>query len=274
MFLQSKNWCFTDFELLDWGKIYKEDDSVRYACWGFEICPKTKRKHYQGWIQIEKKKRRSGIKKVCRSKKIHIEPCRGTEGQNDKYCQKDNKYTTVGEYMTQGSRTDLNLLKDMIDKGEPLQKVADENFHAFIQYNRGFQEYKKLVDQRLRKKFRKVKVIHLYGKTGTGKTKKAMESTDDIYKIQGSSMSWWDGYQGEQTLLIDEYDNDIKLTELLGILDGYQLRLPIKGSFTYANWTTVYITSNIKRLHRRAKPEHRRALKRRITEVIEVCRSA
>ncbi len=274
MFAQSKNWCFTDFELLDWGKIYTETEDIRYICWGTEICPQTKKKHYQGWIQVDKKKRLNGIKKMCQSKKIHIEACRGTEGENNKYCQKDNQYDTAGDYITQGSRTDLNLLKKIIDEGGTLEKIANENFHAFVQYNRGFQEYKKIIDRRLRKKFRKVKVILIHGKTGTGKTRKAWESSDDIYKIQGKALKWWDGYEGEKTLLIDEYDNDIPLTELLGILDGYQLRLPIKGSFTYANWETVYITSNIKELHQNAKSEHKDALRRRITEVIEMCRGA
>ena len=274
MFTQSRNWCFTDFELLDWGKIFGATDDTRYICWGEEVCPKTKKKHYQGWVQVEKKKRLGGIKKLCQSKKIHLEACRGTEGDNEKYCQKDNKYHTVGDYMTQGSRTDLNLLKDIIDKDQPLETIANENFHAFIQYNRGFQEYKKIVDRRLRKQFRKVKVIHLHGKTGTGKTRKAMESSQDIYKIQRKALMWWDDYEGEKTLVIDEYDNDVPLTELLGILDGYQLRLPIKGSFTYANWDTVYITSNYKKLHENAKKEHRQALRRRITEVIEMCRGA
>lgn len=272
MFSQSKNWCFTDFELLDWGKIFSGTDDIRYICWGEETCPKTKKKHYQGWVQTDKKKRLGGIKKLCQSKKIHLEACRGSEGDNEKYCQKDNQYKTVGKFITQGMRTDLNLLKAIIDEGKTLEEVANTDFHAFIQYNRGFQEYKKIVDRRLRKKFRKVKVIHIHGKTGTGKTRKAMESSEDIYKIQGKALQWWDGYEGEKTLVIDEYDSDIPLTELLGILDGYQLRLPIKGSFTYANWDTVYITSNIKKLHTNAKQEHRDALRRRITETVEMCR--
>ncbi len=273
MFLQSRNWCFTDFELSDWSKIYSGNDDIRYICWGLETCPETKKKHYQGWIQVDKKKRLNGIKKLCQSKKIHVEACRGTEGDNEKYCQKDNKYTTIGEYKTQGQRTDLEQLKIIVDKGGTLEDIANANFQAFIQYSRGFLEYKKIIDKRLRKGFRKVKVIHLYGSTGTGKTRKAMDR-EDVYKIQGDSMKWWDGYDGEKNLVIDEYDNQIPCTELLGILDGHQHRLEIKGSFTYANWTTVYITSNIKKLHRNAKEDHIIALERRITEKIEMCHSA
>ncbi len=271
MFKQSKNWCFTDFELLDWAKIYGASDNIDYICWGKEVCPNTKKNHCQGWIQFSKRLRLSGAKKVCGSKKLHIEACRGSEGENDKYCQKDNAYKTLGKFTVQGERTDLNVLKKMIDEGKNMEDIANKDFRAFISYNRGFQTYKKIVDKRLRKDFRKVKVIHLHGKTGTGKTRRAMEYSKDTYKIQGNQMKWWDGYEGEKTLVIDEYNNDVGITELLGILDGYQLRLPIKGSFTYANWDTVIITSNYRRLNLSAKKLHRMALKRRITETIKVC---
>ncbi len=273
MFQQSRNWCFTDFELLDWTKIYDTSNDIRYICWGEETCPKTSKKHYQGWIQIEKKKRLGGIKKVCQSKKIHLESCRGSENENNKYCQKDNLYKTIGEYTTQGKRTDLDELKNIIDNGGTLESIANENFQAFIQYNRGFQEYKKMVDKKLRNKFRKVEVIHIYGDTGLGKTRKAMEY-EDVYKIQGSQLKWWDGYDGEATLVIDEYDNQVPITELLSILDGYQLRLEIKGSFTYANWTKVIITSNYEELHENAKDLHKIALKRRISKKVKMCQSA
>ncbi len=274
MFSQSRNWCFTDFELLDWAKIYEQSDEIRYICWGQETCPNTKKKHYQGWIQVEKKKRLGGIKKLCQSKKIHIESCRGTESDNNKYCQKDNVYKTIGAFTCQGKRTDLDALKIIIDNGGTMKNIADENFPAFIQYNRGFQVYKNIIDKQTRKHFRKVKTIHIHGKTGTGKTKRAMNYSKDTYKIQGNALKWWDGYDGEKTLVIDEYDSQIPCTELLGILDGYELRLEIKGSFTYANWDNVIITSNYKELHENAKGMHREALKRRITETVELCRSA
>ncbi len=269
---QSKNWTFTDYEFLDWEDIYKQE-GVRYICWGNEICPDTKRKHLQGWIQCDAKKRLSEIKKVCRSKQMHMEPCEGTEAQNDKYCQKDNIYKTLGKYIVQGERTDLNRIKEIIDSGGNMEDIANSNFKKFIMYNRGFQAYKKIIDKRLRKGFRKVKTIIIHGKTGTGKTRLAMEQTKngEIFKIQGKGLKWWDGYEGEKTILIDEYANDIPITELLGILDGYQLRLEIKGSFTYANWTQVIITTNLKKLHNNEKKVHKEALKRRIHKKLKVC---
>ena len=119
------------------------------------------------------------------------------------------------------------------------------------------------------RKFRQVNVEVIEGETGQGKTRHAYgDEAKDIYKIEGDSMQWWDGYEGEKTIVIDEYSNQLPITKLLNILDGYQLRLPIKGGHTYANWTKVYITTNNpwEEWHEHAKPMHRDALKRRITK--------
>lgn len=269
MYTQSKNWTFTDFEDLDWKSIYKQDE-IRYVCWGIEVCPNSKRTHNQGWIQFTTKRRLKGAQKMCRSKKLHMEPCRGDEDDNEKYCKKDGQYHTLGKYITQGQRLDLEGLKDLIDTGGDLQDVADKNIQAFCQYNRGINQYIQMAEKKRRTAWRAVEVIHLYGETGTGKTRTAM-ADGTPYKIQASQLSWWDGYNGESTIVIDEYDNDIPLTQLLGILDGYQLRLPIKGGFTYAAWTKVYITSNYGELHPKAKPMHQMALERRITRHTEMC---
>ena len=246
---QSRNWCFTDFELLNWEEIYKNyKDIIRYICWGTETCPKTNKTHLQGWIQFVNKKRLNGIKKVCQSNKLHLESCRGTQEQNDKYCKKDNKYKTIGTYIKQGQRTDLEHIKKKIADGCSMRDIAEENFQLFVQYGNGLEKYKKIIEQEKRKEFRHVEVIHIHGSTGKGKTRLAM--VDSKYKIQGDQLQWWDGYEGEKTICIDEYDNSVNITKILSILDGYQLRLPIKGGFTYANWNKVYITSNYEKLHK------------------------
>ncbi len=123
---QSRNWCFTDFELLDWDKIYNEyKDIIQYICWGTETCPTTQKTHLQGWIQFSNKKRMNGIKKVCQSKKIHLESCRGTQEQNDKYCKKENKYKTIGSFIKQGQRTDLENIKKKITEGCTMRDIAE-----------------------------------------------------------------------------------------------------------------------------------------------------
>ncbi len=271
---ESKNWCCTDFELLDWGKIFDEKAGIiRYMAWGDETCPKTKKKHMQVWLQLNNKKTLGGVKRLLGSKKIHLEACRGDEYDNDVYCKKEGNYQSKGKFVTQGQRTDLEGIKGMIDKGTSMKAVADSNFEAYCKYNRTFEKYEQMVIQEKTKDFRHVEVTVIKGPTGSNKTRTAVESSpNDYYKIQGDELQWFDGYKQEKTLVIDEYDNQVNLTKLLGILDGYQLRLPVKGGFTYANWTKIYITTNLETLHANAKKEHQEALKRRVTSVVSYFR--
>lgn len=266
---ESRNWCITDFELLDWSKLFESKKGIiRYLAWGQETCPRTKRAHMQVWMQLEKKKTFGGIKRLVGSKKIHLEACRGDEHDNDIYCKKDGNYHHKGTFVTQGQRKDLEGIKAMIDKGNSMMEIAEENFPAYCKYSRAFEKYEQMVVQSKTKEFRDVTVILHQGDTGTGKTRTAVEDSDSHYKIQGDELQWFDGYKQEKTLIIDEYNNQINLTKLLGLLDGYQLRLPIKGGFTYANWNKVHITTNLRKLHINAKKEHQMALERRITTVV------
>jgi len=265
---RATRWCFTDYKFLDWKKLHEEKDNIRYIGFGDEICPKTKRKHLQGWIQLVNGITRNGLKKLVDSKQISIRICKGSIKANEKYCHKDGKWTEYGEFVTQGARTDIWALKEIIDNGGDLLDVAEADFGCYLRYNRGFEKYKQMIDEKRRKEFRKVEVAIIKGPTGCGKTKRAVETCPDYYKISGDNLQWFDGYNGEKTLVIDEYDNQIPCTKLLSILDGYQYRLPVKGGFTYANWDRVILTTNNKTLHENAKPEHQNALKRRITKVI------
>ncbi len=272
-FTQSRNWCFTDFELLDYQVIYeKYQDIIRYIGYGLEIYPKTKKQHFQGWIQFVNKKRMGGVKKILSTKKIHLESCRGNEIENKSYCSKDKKYTSFGAFVIQGQRTDLEAIKKIINTGNNLEMVAERHFGDFIRYHTGFAKYKKIVDKRLTKKFRQLDVTVICGPTGTNKTRQAVEKNPDAFKITGSNLKWFDGYDMEETLIIDEYNNDIPITQLLNLLDGYQLRLEIKGSHTYANWKKVIITTNLRpeQLHQKAKIEHIKAMNRRISQIINL----
>ncbi len=266
---RSRNWCFTDYKCVDWTKMYNDlDDVIRYIAWGKEIAPKTGKEHHQGWIQMINPKDMGPMRKMFTSYgcSVHLESCKGSELQNDEYCSKDKCVTKLGDFKVQGQRTDLEDIKKTIDKGGTMYEISQSNFGDYIRYNKGFEKYKQLVDKKNSRKFRKVEVEIHKGSTGTGKTRACY--SDGTFMIHGDSLEWWDGYEGEKTLLIDEYSNQVSLTKLLGLLDGYQMRLPIKGGFTYAMWNKVKITTNLDSIHEKAKWEHLQALDRRINLVV------
>lgn len=261
--VRSRNWCFTAFGDENFEKVWTQySDIIRYIGWATETCPKTKKIHQQGWIQMINPKDFGVVKRLL-GDKVHLEKCKGSEHQNQAYISKQNNPTTFGTFVSQGHRSDLEAIKKMIDNGGTMYQVAQDHFGSLVRYGPGLMRYRQLVQQEQSKKFRDVNVELYSGSTGTGKTRAAM-NRPDVFKIQGDAMQWWDGYDGETNLVIDEYDNQIPCTQLLGILDGYQLRLPIKGGFTYARWRNIYITTNNEHIHMNAKLEHQEALDRRI----------
>ncbi len=264
----SKNYCFTSFTGIDPEEIYIQNvDILNYMAWGNEICPETGRAHKQGWLQLKKRTRHSTVCTLMGGKTALYE-CRGTEAQNEKYCRKDSDFKSLGEFTTQGQRTDLTRIAGEILSGaKNLRQVAEDYPGDYIRYHRGFEKMRQMHIKEQTEEFRQLDVKVYFGETGTGKTRAA--KLENGFMIHGDDMQWWDGYAQEETLIIDEYNNQIPITKLLGLLDGYQLRLPIKGGFTYANWTKVILTTNLSELHPNAKDVHINALQRRINEYIE-----
>lgn len=62
-------------------------------------------------------------------------------------------------------------------------------------------------------KFREVYTYVLYGNTGVGKTHAAYEifGVDNVYRlVMGDNQAlWFDGYEGEPVLLLDEYYSQV-----------------------------------------------------------------
>ncbi len=267
--VRSRNYCFTDFKIIDLGEIYENNkDIIRYLCWGKEICPETKHIHQQGWIQMVNQKPFNVVFKLLGGK-VHLERMLGTEFQNEVYCKKDGAHEERGKFVSQGFRSDFEDIKRRLDSGESMLEVARAHFGDYIRYHKGFEKYMELLLEESTKEFRQIEVIVHHGTTGAGKTRTAVEDNADHYMIRGDDLQWFDGYRGQQVLIIDEYSNQVPITKLLSLLDGYQLRLPKKGAFTYANWTKVIITTNLDTLHINAKDEHRDALERRVSETID-----
>lgn len=270
MMSRSRSFCFTHNN-------FKEGDreklsELRGTVYGIIGCEgKDKTPHLQGYLYYKEAKTLSSviknIKKLLK-KAPHVEIAKGSALANKAYCSKEGDYIEWGELPKQGKRSDLEHCAEMLRDGDKMSAVAEAHPSTFVRYHKGLAALQGIFIKEKTKEFRKVEVIFITGPTGCGKTRMAMEEAK--YKITGAGLQWWDGYEGEDCIVIDEYNNNVKIDELLNLLDGYQLRLPIKGGFTYANWTKVFITSNLRVLHEQAKDAHKAALARRITKTIDM----
>ena len=100
-------------------------------------------------------------------------------------------------------------------------------------------------------KFRPVLVIVFYGETGTGKSRAVFNNWDenDIYMKTILQGKWWNGYQQEKVMFLDDFTTgeekgEPTAPEMLQLLDERRLFVQTKGGMTYSNWDTVIISSN------------------------------
>lgn len=213
-----------------------DTDKVKYIIWGREICPKTKRKHLQCYVIFDKVNGKNKTYRIKAAQKIigvegcHMEAKRGSRDEARNYCMKDGDYEEWGEF-------DPVTKEDLFKK--PIPWLQDNYPEFYCRYHRGLE---KIANRDKGPKWRTLNVTWLHGPPDSLKTKTAM-AHNSVYKCD--DFQWWDGYEGEERIVLDEFEpEDLKRKQLLNILDGYQLRIPTKGGFTYAKWTEVYITSN------------------------------
>eukprot|EP00918_Siedleckia_nematoides_P052795 GHVU01115306.1.p1 GENE.GHVU01115306.1~~GHVU01115306.1.p1 ORF type:complete len:237 (+),score=15.01 GHVU01115306.1:377-1087(+) len=130
-------------------------------------------------------------------------------------------FKEFGEMPSQGRRTDLIDLRDRIKSGESVDDLTIENPEIFHQYGRTLT---KLEDIILRKKYRTwmTEGIWYWGSTGVGKSHKAFENYDpETHYVYPNDNGWWDGYTGQETVIINDFRGGICYNELLDLVDKW-----------------------------------------------------
>lgn len=229
-----------------------DDARVRYAIFQHERGA-TGTPHYQGYVELTKQLRFATAKNIINGNP-HIEKRRGTQKQAIEYCRKEDSRIDgpweLGTPRKQGARTDLQETMQKILAGTTVEELQEEGDWNAIKYRRSLQDmHQNIVTRKWRNTPRPdLRVTLLWGHPGTGKTRYVYEEHgyENVYTLVTSANGsvWFDGYNGQDVLLIDDYRGFIPFQFFLKILDIYPLRLDVKGSFTYAWWTKVYITSN------------------------------
>lgn len=117
---QFTHFCFTLFAP---HTIVFDPETMRYLCWGDEICPTTQRPHKQGYVQMKKRVTAFYMKKHY----MHhnwFAGCRGDDVDNTKYCSKEgNNFTEFGTKVAMRGRTDLTDVVKMLEEGAVLKDL-------------------------------------------------------------------------------------------------------------------------------------------------------
>lgn len=215
------------------------DGDANYIVFGFEVGEEGT-PHLQGYCQLKKQLRTKNICDMLGGR-AHIEGARGNPEQARNYCCKDGEWEEYGTMKNPGKRTDLEVVKEVIAKGGRMRDVIA--VASSYQGMRGGELILKYVKPKL--EVAPKKVVWIYGGTGTGKSRKATTFLDpeDYWRARGT-LQWFDGYDGEKTVWIDEFRADFcRLHNLLEYLDEWNVNVPVKGGFTLWNPELIVITT-------------------------------
>lgn len=200
--------------------------------------------HYQGYIIFKKKMSIAGLKKI--NSRAHWELRKGTHEQAVAYCSK--KETRIdgpfifGTGPTPGKRNDLLALKESLDKKASMKEIAQEHFVPFLKYHKGIAVYRNLITEPRRFK---TEVTVLWGITGVGKSRICAETFPNAYWVFPQQVGkWWDGYEGEEVVIIDDFYGWFQHNYMLRLLDRYPMKVESKGGVLEFIPKKIFITSN------------------------------
>lgn len=257
--LQHPNWCFTfnygkeDQPPLEAALRFVNDTLpplVDYIIAGFETAPTTGQPHVQGYIQLNKRKRLSELKKLPDAGTVHWEVAKGDEIQNREYCTKScgDDFIEIGEAKCVNGKIQEKKrwedAKNAAKKGD-LDAVCAQIYVSHYASLRG------IARDHLgcSKDEEDVTGIWIYGNSGSGKSHWARQTygggTDKMYLKPINK--WWDGFRKdvhENVLLEDMEPSQSVLGYHLKIwADKYSFPAEIKGSTIQIRPKKIIVTS-------------------------------
>ena len=202
---------------------------IRYVGYYPEICPNTKKQHFQMYVYMYNNLS-SSVKNLNKIGdwfgKVHcyVEVMHGKIWENEGYCSKENngELLKLGIEPKQGLRGDLDETKDLILSGElNAEEIAIQNPMFYHQYGRTME---KLTSIALRKQWRQWMTLGewVYGESGSGKSHYAFTNYHpNTHYVKNLNEDWWDGYTGQEIVIFNEFRCQITLSELLDLVDKW-----------------------------------------------------
>lgn len=234
--MAARRWCFTlnNYCADDIAAIKAWD--VKYAIVGEEVGEEGT-PHLQGYVVLDKV-RLTHMKKL--NAKAHWEVAKGNTDQNVEYCSKQGKVFEVGQRpLEKGAAEKVRWQEAWAAlKAGDMDSVPED---IKIRY---YRTCKDIVKDHMKKPPDADGVTGewIYGPPGVGKSRRARELYPDAYfKNQNK---WWDSYQGEKYVIIDDFDSKELAHHLKIWADRYSFIAETKGGAIHIRPEKIVVTSN------------------------------
>lgn len=208
--------------------------------------------HWQGYVVMKALRSLTQMKALAPT--AHWERRKGTHAQAKAYVTKEDTRQAgpfeAGEepVSQQGKRNDLLSLKRALDEGQDEKTIAtdEELFGVWTRNIKAIERYKRFRSENRRDWV--TETVVYWGPPGTGKSyRAAQEAGPDAYwlaKPLGGGALWFDGYDGQEVVVIDEFFGWIQRDVMCRLCDRYPYMVQTKGGSTPFVAKKIIITSN------------------------------
>lgn len=272
-----RNWCFTLNNPTSMPNKEKDDDwwdnleDLRYGICQLEIGEETGTPHLQGYLEFTRPVYFTEMKEML-GKGVYLTGRDGPRVKARDYCRKEETRKDgpweYGEWKQErGKRNDLDDIKKEMDKGATADDMAMTYFKTWARSHVALEKYEQIIRSK-RKRQQATDIIAVVGQPKGGKTTYIQKTFPDAFWQPNSK--WWDRYQGQDVVVLDEYVGWIPYHELLRFGDGTQLKLEVKhGHTTFLAGKLIIISNKMPWRWYNYDEQHldRRALFRRIKEI-------
>lgn len=240
-----------------------------YICYGEEVAPGTGTRHLQGYVRFGSLKSHAQVRVLFPG--CHIQIARGSIEQNRDYCRKDGRFYERGDVPTPSNRNgevERSRWEDAwaAAKAGRIEDVpADIRVRYYSALRKIERDYMPRVDN-----LQSVCGLWIWGESGAGKSYAVHQQVPELF-VKPRNI-WWDGYQNEANVLVDDIDIfDVKLGGLLKHwADAYAFVGECKGGSKRIRPKRVIVTSQYKIEEIWKDKETQDALLRRFTVVNKI----
>jgi len=224
---KTRSFVVTQWNLdCDYQKLF-DSGQFKFFAYGDETCPDTGRPHHQLFLYFfnpksDSVKNLNIIGNMFGPTHCRVAAMRGSFMENNAYCSKESTLKKFGVEPKQGVRGDLEETRDSIVRGNLTpDDICLLNPEFYHKYGRTMEKIHQIA---LRRKFRKEMTLGVWitGPSGAGKTHMAMEGyKPETHYIKNLNEEWWDGYTGQEIVIINEFRGQITFSELLDLVDKW-----------------------------------------------------
>ena len=253
-------------------------EHIKYFIFQREKGSQTGTEHIQAFVVFSVGKRFNTVKNYFPT--AHLDACRGSNTQCRDYCSKSE--TRIGEVMEYGqfaeerARTDYRDFIELVQSGMSEIELAKLFPTLFLKHIGQIEKIRESYRHELHcDSFRKLDVTYIYGPPRTGKTYSVINKYGmrNVHLLRIYRNGMFDTYTGQDVLCFDEFDSQIKITEMNAYLDTYAMTLPARFYDRQASFTKVYIIANIPLSEQykevqETRPEIYKAFVKRINTII------